>query len=72
MLRVCRRPDARKGWAKNLLIVAACCVHARRENRFEVEARNIIHIMPNLPLDDILHFPGMSFFDIPTPKGARL
>ena len=33
--------ERHKGWANDLLIVAARCVHVRRENRFEVIARNI-------------------------------
>lgn len=42
---VFRRTVASKGWARELLIVAARCVHARKENRFEASARNIICIM---------------------------
>lgn len=39
MLRVCLWPERGKEWAIDLLIVAACCVHARKENRFASEAR---------------------------------
>ncbi|MCR9546938.1 hypothetical protein, partial [Vibrio antiquarius] len=52
-------PRTRKGWARDLLIVAVRCVHARKENRFEVRARNITHIMLN-SLEGIPN-NGMSF-----------